>query len=81
MSPLVIIVAILYILGCVAVVGVILMQKKRSAGLSGSISGMGQSQTYWDKNKGRTLEGTLEKYTKIGGIVFILITIVTYFIK
>jgi len=55
----------------------ILMQKKR-AGLSGSFSGMGASSpapTYWDKNKGRSLEGSLEKYTKIGGAVFMVVAL------
>lgn len=80
MNALVIIVSILYTLGCVALVTIILMQKKRSAGLGG-LSGMGQSQTYWDKNKGRSLEGALEKYTKIGIAAFFVITAITWFIK
>jgi preprotein translocase subunit SecG len=42
---------------------------------------MAQSQTYWDKNKGRSLEGTLEKYTKIGIAIFFIVTAVTWFIK
>jgi len=80
MDIIVIIVSILYILGCGALVAIILMQKKRSAGMGG-LSGMGQSQTYWDKNKGRSLEGALEKYTKIGIAAFFLITAVTWFVK
>ena len=49
----------------VALIVVILMQSKNASGLSGALGGMGQSNTYWDKNKGRSLEGKLTKYTKI----------------
>jgi preprotein translocase subunit SecG len=54
---------------------IILMQKKRSGGM-GSVAGMGNVDTYWDKNKGRTLEGTLERLTKIGSISLAVLTIV-----
>jgi len=70
------ILAISVILLCIAINGMILAQKKKSAGLSGSISGMGAVQTYWDKNKGRSLEGTLEKYTKICGAAFMIICLI-----
>ena len=82
MSVLYIILSILVILACAAINVMILMQKKRSAGLSGAMSGMGStSQTYWDKNKGRSLEGTLEKYTKIGGAVFMLLCLLMNLIR
>ena len=62
-----VIVGVVYIIGCLSLVLAILLQKKRSAGL-GSIAGMGNSSdTYWDKNKKRSMEGSLEKWTKIGG--------------
>ncbi|MDR1687508.1 MAG: preprotein translocase subunit SecG [Clostridiales bacterium] len=77
---LVIIISIVYILSCAAVVTFILLQKKRSAGLGG-LAGMGQSQTYWDKNKGRSLEGSLEKYTKIGIAVLFAVTVATWFVR
>jgi preprotein translocase subunit SecG len=54
----------------------ILMQKKRSAGLSAGVMGMGQGESFWDKNKGRSLEGKLERYTKIAGAVFMVIALV-----
>jgi preprotein translocase subunit SecG len=77
MSILYVILGILYILGCAAVVAAILLQKKRSAGMGGSVAGMGDvSKTYWDKNKGRTMEGTLEKWTKIGAVLLALFAVV-----
>ncbi|MPN40747.1 hypothetical protein SDC9_188286 [bioreactor metagenome] len=51
------------------------MQSKRSAGL-GAISGGGSSDTYWSKNKGHSVEGALEKYTKIGGALFMILAFV-----
>lgn len=56
---------------------IILMQSKRSAGL-GAIGGGGGGggDTYWSKNKGHSVEGALEKYTKIGGALFMIIAFV-----
>lgn len=42
---------------------VILLQEGKQAGLTGAISGAAES--YWGKNKGRSMEGKLEKITKI----------------
>ena len=75
MSVAYIILGLVYIALCGALMTIILLQKKRSGGI-GSVAGMGNADTYWDKNKGRTLEGTLEKWTKIGGILVALLTIV-----
>ena len=77
MNVLVIILSIIYIIGCGALVTLILLQKKRSRGPGV----LGQAQTFMDKNKGRTIEGALEKYTKIGIAVFLALTVVTWFIK
>jgi len=66
---------------CVGLVACILLQKKRSDGL-GSIAGMGNvSETYWDKNKGNSMEGRLDKYTKIGGAVFLIFSLVVCLIR
>lgn len=51
---------------------IILLQSKRSAGL-GAISAAGSADTYWSRNKGNSMEGTLEKYTKIGGALFMIL--------
>lgn len=52
---------------------VILMQEGKSAGL-GSISGA--ADTYWGKNKGRSMEGLLVKLTRICVILFLLLAMV-----
>ena len=52
---------------------IVLMQEGKSAGL-GAISGA--AETYWGRNKGRSMEGALVKLTKILGIVFMLLAVV-----
>ena len=67
---------IIFMLGCITLICAILLQKKRTAGL-GSIAGMGNSSdTYWDKNKRRSMEGSLEKWTKIGGAILFIASII-----
>ncbi len=52
---------------------IVLMQESKSAGLSGSISGA--ADTYWGRNKGRSMEGALEKGTKILAVLFLLLAV------
>ncbi len=66
------IVTIVYVLVCIALSVVVLMQEGKQAGLSGSISGAAES--YWGKNKGRSMEGALEKGTRVLAIVFMIIS-------
>ena len=72
-----IILSIVFMAGCAVLVGCILLQKKRAAGGIGSIAGMGNvADTYWGKNKGRSVEGTLENWTKIGACILGVLAIV-----
>ena len=64
---------ILFILDCIALTVIVLMQEGKSQGL-GSISGM--ADTYWGKNKGRSMEGTLEKFTTFAAVAFMVLAIV-----
>lgn len=64
--------AIFFIL-CLAITIVILLQEGKQAGLGGAISGAADS--YWGKNKGRSIEGALEKATKIMVVLFFIISI------
>ena len=52
---------------------VVLLQEGKSAGL-GVVNGA--ADTYWGKNKGRSMEGALEKITKVLVFLFIVIAIV-----
>ena len=72
MGALRIVLTIVFILVSVALSAIVLMQEGKSAGL-GVISGA--AETYWGKNKGRSIEGKLEKLTKILVVAFMLIAI------
>ncbi|GFI22709.1 MAG: preprotein translocase subunit SecG [Lachnospiraceae bacterium] len=73
MAVLRIILTIILIVVSIAFTVIVLMQEGKSAGL-GAISGA--AETYWGRNKGRSMEGALVKLTKILGIVFMLLAIV-----
>lgn len=51
-----------------------LIQSKDDAGASGTITG-GGSDSFYEKNKGRTAEGKLKRTTIILGILFIVLAI------
>ena len=76
-----------YIIVCLAIIILTLLQKKGQEGLSGAIVGSATSAgsgNFYEKNKGRTKEGSLKKWTVIMGIVFVILTLtlgVTYVIK
>lgn len=65
---------IIFIIVCIALTVIVLMQEGKSAGLTGSISGI--ADTYWGKNKGRSVEGTLEKLTKVLAVLLIVLAAV-----
>ena len=74
MSVILVILTVIYILLGVAISIVILMQEGKSNGLGSAIGGMADS--YWSKNKGRSMEGALEHFTRYGAIIFMLITLI-----
>lgn len=67
------ILTIVFIIICIALVVLVLMQEGKSAGL-GAISGA--AETYWGKNKGRSMEGQLVKITKILAVSFFLLAVI-----
>ena len=73
MSALKIIVTVIYCIVAIAFTASVLMQEGKSAGL-GAIGGMAES--YWGKNKGRSMEGHLVLATKIMAILFMVLAIV-----
>ena len=74
-SPLPIkILAVVFIVLCIALTTVVLMQDGKSAGLTGAINGA--ADTYMGKNRGRSIEGKLERVTKVFIFLFFVIAIV-----
>ncbi|MDY6305238.1 MAG: preprotein translocase subunit SecG [Oribacterium sp.] len=63
---------IIFVLLGVALSAIILMQEGKSQGL-GAISGMAES--YWSKNRGRSVEGALEKFTKFAAVLFFIVAL------
>ena len=51
-----------------------MVQEGKSAGLSGSIGGIADS--YWGKNKSRSMEGKLEKLTKYAAILWLVLAFI-----
>ena len=58
---------------CIVISVIVLLQEGKSAGL-GAISGA--AETYWGKNKGRSMEGMLVKITRVLAVVFMVMAIV-----
>jgi len=74
MEALVVILKIVYIIVCLLMIGIVLLQQGKVAGLSGAIGGAGE--TYFGKNKARTMEGGLHKFTVALAVLFIILSIV-----
>ena len=62
MNILKIILTVIYAIDCIALTVVVLMQEGKQQGL-GSIAGV--ADTYWGKNKGRSMEGGLVRLSLI----------------
>lgn len=74
MSPLMIALTVIYVLFCVFLIAVVLLQSGKSAGLSGAISG--GADTFLSKNKAKTWDARLAKITKWVAVAFMLLTLV-----
>lgn len=64
---------ILFAIDCIALSAIVLLQEGKQAGL-GTIGGMADS--YWGQNKGRSMEGSLVKITKVLAVLFIVLAAV-----
>ena len=67
------ILSVIFVIICIALTVLVLMQEGKSQGL-GSISGM--ADTYWGKNKGRSMEGALVKITTGLAVGFMVLAVV-----
>ncbi len=64
---------VVYIVICIAIVVLVLMQEGKTSGL-GAITG--SADTYWSKNKGRSAEGKMVRITAVLGTLFVVLSIV-----
>ena len=75
MTALQYVLAILTIIVSVIIVVLVALQESKQQGLSGAIAGA--ADTFFGKNKGRTMEAQLSKFTKIAGGVFFILAFVS----
>ena len=68
-----IVLTMLLVIDGIGLTVIMLMQEGKSQGL-GTIAGM--ADTYWGKNKGRSMEGTLVKVTKVMAVLFFVLALV-----
>ncbi len=70
---------IIQVLASLVLIGSILLQSGKSAGLSGSIAG--GAEQLWGKQKGRGYEALLSKVTTIGAVAFIITSIILVYLQ
>ena len=68
-----IILTVIFVIDCIALTVVVLAQEGKQQGL-GSIAGAADS--YWGKNKGRSMEGGLVKATTLMAVLFFVLAII-----
>lgn len=61
----------LLIVSAIIIIVTVMLQQSKQQGLSGAIAG--GADTFFDKNKGRTVEAKLSKTTKIVAVVFFVV--------
>ncbi len=65
----------LLIITALSIIILVLLQESKSQGLSGAIAG--GAETFFGKNKGRTMEEKLVKFTKVFAILFFVLSLLT----
>lgn len=73
-----IVIGALLVITSIAIVILVLAQQSRRAGLSGAIAG--GADTFFGKNKSRSMEAKLSKYTKVLGVIFFLLSLMCTFL-
>ena len=68
------ILTIVQVVLCVAVIAIVMLQSGKSAGLSGAISGA--ADTFLSKNKAKSWDAKLARWTKWVAIGFMILTMV-----
>ncbi|MBR4891000.1 MAG: preprotein translocase subunit SecG [Clostridia bacterium] len=73
------VVRIIHLILSLVLVAVVLLQSGKAKGLSGAIAG--GSETFFGKNKARTIDAILEKWTSVVAIAFLVTSIVLFFLS
>jgi len=70
------IVNIIHIIIAISLIVIVLLQSGKQAGLSGSIAG--GAETFFGKNKGRTIDALLGKYTAFAAFAFLITSVALF---
>ena len=73
MNPLLLIIGIIVILVSLAIIIAVIFQQSHRRGVNGVISG--GADTFFSKNKAKTAEAFMAKFTKILAVVFFVLVI------
>lgn len=68
-----IILTVIFVLDCIGLTVIVLMKEGKQQGL-GSIAGV--ADTYWGRNKGRSMEGGLVRATTVMAILFFVLAVI-----
>lgn len=68
-----IIVNSVHIIFTLSIVVIVLLQSGKQAGLSGLVAG--GAETFFGKNKGRTIDALLSKYTAVAAVGFLITSV------
>ena len=73
------VVRVIHLILSLILIAVVLLQSGKAQGLSGAIAG--GSETFFGKNKGRTIDAILSKWTSVVAIAFLVTSIVLFFMS
>ena len=73
------VITVIQVLCSLVLVAIVMLQSGKSAGLSGAISGM--ADTFLSKNKAKSWDAKLARWTKWVAIAFMIITLVLVLIQ
>ena len=73
------IVRIIHLILSLILIVVVLLQSGKAQGLSGAIAG--GSETFFGKNKGRTIDAILEKWTSVVANAFLVTSVALFFLS
>ncbi len=74
MTPVQIVLSIIYFLVALVLIAIVMLQSGKSAGLSGAIAG--GADTFLSKNKAKTADAKLARLTKWVAIGFMVLTVI-----
>lgn len=70
------VVRVIHLILSLILIAVVLLQSGKAQGLSGAIAG--GSETFFGKNKGRTIDAMLSKWTSVVAIAFLITSVLLF---